>query len=148
MSHRKFASALVLSVSCAMAQAHAQSPTQPASSSSLVQTGFPNVSTISAANAAGLLSYCVKNKHLATSRANPVLHGLMNKPGLSSSSGYTLGQQGRIISAHKRPMAFTEIPQNRKGQACEAVLKRGSTVLAQPQPSTASRPTFSNTGSH
>ena len=139
MLNRKPAFALVLSVFCATAPVHAQSNPNARTSAQLIEAGFPNVATVSPANAAGLLSYCVKNKHLAAPRAEPVLSGLMKRPGLATSSGYQLGQSGHIISASRRAMTFAEIPQASKGQACEAVLKRGSSVPAQ-KPSTASAP--------
>ena len=139
MSDWKVASAMALFVFCASSDADAQSPPNPAGTSASSKSAFPNVSSISPQNAAGLLGYCVKNKYLPAARANAVFSDLMKKPDTATSSGYLLGQKGHIISGHRGPMVFTEIPQELKAQACETVLKRG-TILTQQQPAVLNRP--------
>ena len=144
MSHHKLGSTLVF---CLFATAvQAQSQQKGPSNLSIMQSGFSNVSTVSPGNAGGLLSYCVTHKHLGAQRAATVLNSLKTRPGLSTSSGYLLGQQGIIVSAHRRQMTFSEIPKDLKGQACEAVLKRGSTALTETNAPIASRPTTTAKG--
>ena len=60
--------------------------------------GLPNLSSISPGNAAGVLSYCMKNKVLSGGSPTNALSGLMKKPGVASSSGYATGQAGNIVT--------------------------------------------------
>jgi hypothetical protein len=122
---------VILGVACMAGVASAQLPSAVSSGLSAMQSGFPNVGTISTENAAGLLSYCLKNDLIAPAGASSVMGNLMEKPNIGMSSGYALGEQGKIISANRAPMTFSDIPPNLKGQACEAVLKRGSALLGQ-----------------
>ena len=91
--------------------------------------GAPNISSISPGNAAGLLSYCVKNKYLPESNANSVVNGLLKKPGARSSSAFAAGQKGQIMNAGSAPVAMTEIPHEFQSRACNAVLKKGRSLL-------------------
>ena len=89
----------------------------------------PNVSSISPGNAAGVLSYCVKNKVLGGGNATNVLGGLMKKPGITSSSGYSAGQAGNIVSGQGKKFSLNQVHSHVKSQACNAVLKQAPKFL-------------------
>src|SRR5262249_18292120 len=61
-------------------------------------TALPNVSSMTAGNAAGVLQYCVKNNLVSTSSAGAVLDGLGKKPDLTKSVDYAEGQSGNILT--------------------------------------------------
>ncbi len=102
-------------------------PSIPGTSSIL--KGVPNVSSIGAGNAAGVLSYCVKNKLLGSGQATDVLHGLTKKPGVTSSSGYSSGQAGNILTGQGQKFSLNQVPSQLKSQACNAVLKQAPKLL-------------------
>lgn len=91
--------------------------------------GLPNVSSISAGNAAGVLGYCVKNKVLGGAKSTSVLDGLMKKPGITSSSGYSAGQAGNILTGQGQKFSLNQVPSQLKSQACNAVLKQAPKFL-------------------
>ena len=102
-------------------------PSIPGGSSML--KGIPNVSSISPGNAAGVLGYCVKNKVLSGSGATSTLGNLMKKPGVTSSSGYSAGQAGNIITGKGQKFSLNGVPSQLKSQACNAVLKQAPKFL-------------------
>src|SRR5262245_52768111 len=63
-----------------------------------ITSGLPNVSSMTAGNAAGVLQYCMKNNLVSTSSAGAVLDGLGKKPDLTKSADYTAGQSGKILT--------------------------------------------------
>src|SRR5262245_47121396 len=117
MLHHRLAPALLLCLVCAVGGAQAQSTATPGG---LKKGGAPDISSIGPGNTAGLLNFCVKNKYLPASSANPVVGGLMKKPGARSSSGYAAGQKGQIINGKAAPVAMTEIPHEFQSKACNA----------------------------
>jgi uncharacterized protein DUF2501 len=127
MLHRMLAPALLLCLACAIGPANAQS--SPGPSVGLMKGGAPDISKISAGNTAGLLGFCVKHKYMPASSANPIISGLTKKPGVRSSSGYAAGQKGQIVNDTDRPVAMTEIPHEFQAQACNALLKKGRTLM-------------------
>ena len=124
MLHRTLAPALLVCLACTIDLANAQIAIP-----GLKNGGAPNIASISPGNAAGLLSYCVKNKYLPESSANPVLGGLMKKPGVSSSKTYAAGQKGQILNGSDKPVAMTAIPHEFQNRACSALLKKGRSFL-------------------
>ena len=122
MLHRKLP-ALLLGLACATG------PVQAQSIPGLKSGGAPDISAISPGNAAGLLNFCVKNKYLPSSTANPVVNGLKKKPGAASSAAYAQGQKGQIINGKSKPVAMTEIPHEYQARACNALLRKGKTLL-------------------
>ena len=125
MLHGTLAPALLLCLAFSIGRADAQ----PSLPGGLMKGGAPDISSISAGNAAGLLGFCVKNNYLSESQARPVLGGLMKKPGVRSSSGYAAGQKGQILNRGDPPVPMTEIPHEFQGRACDVLLKKGRTFL-------------------
>jgi len=91
--------------------------------------GLPNLSSISPGNAAGVLSYCMKNKVLSGGSPTNALSGLMKKPGVASSSGYATGQAGNIVTGQGQKFSLNQVPSQMKSQACNAVLKQAPKLL-------------------
>jgi uncharacterized protein DUF2501 len=127
MPYRTLVPALLLCLACSIGAAHAQST--PPTPGGLKKGGAPDISKISAGNAAGLLGFCVKHKYLPASSADPVVNGLVKKPGARSSSGYAAGQKGQIVNGSDKPVAMTEIPHEFQGRACNALLKKGRSLM-------------------
>lgn len=128
MTNRTAAPSLIILLACAFSPAFGQSlPSIPGASS--LMKSVPNVSSISPGNAAGVLSYCVKNKVLGGGNATNVLGGLMKKPGITSSSGYSAGQAGNIVSGQGKKFSLNQVPSQVKSQACNAVLKQAPKFL-------------------
>ena len=115
---------LISSVPAAIAQSL---PSIPGASS--IMKGIPNVSSISPGNAAGVLGYCVKNKVLSGGGATSTLGNLMKKPGITSSSGYSAGQAGNILTGNGQKFSLNQVPGQLKSQACNAVLKQAPKFL-------------------
>ena len=128
MAHLKYASTAFLCFVCASGQANAQGGPLKGLQS-VMGGGLPNISSIGAGNAAGLLGYCVKNKFLSGSSANSVVNGLLKKPGVASSSGYSAGQAGQILNGKAPAMSMSQVPAQLKSQACNMVLKKGGSFL-------------------
>ena len=62
----------------------------------LLGGAMPDIASVGAGNAAGVLSYCVKNKLVNATGASSILGKLTGKPGVKESSGFKLGQTGTI----------------------------------------------------
>lgn len=91
--------------------------------------GLPDVSKMGAPNVAGVLGYCVKNKLLGGDSANSVIDGLKGKAGVTSAPEYSSGQAGNIVTGSGSPVSLDSLPAQLKTQACNAVLKHGSSLL-------------------
>ena len=107
--------------------AAAQMPSMP----SLGGLGrIPSMSGVSQGNAAGLLSYCGKNKLLGSSSgASSTLSTLTRKPGVTSSQDYAAGQAGKILSGKSPGLSLDSVPGPMKSQACDMVLKQAKHFL-------------------
>lgn len=128
MTHRIAALTLVMLFASALSPAASQSlPSIPGVSS--IMKGVPNVSSISSGNAAGVLSYCVKNKVLSGGHATDMLGGLMKNPGITSSSSYAAGKAGNIVTGNGQKFSLSQVPSQVKSQACNAVLKQAPKLL-------------------
>ena len=128
MSNRTAVPALIVLLTCGYSSTIGQSlPSIPGTSS--IMKAVPNVSSISPGNAAGVLSYCVKNKVLRGGNSTNVLNGLMKKPGITSSSGYATGQAGNIVTGQGQKYSLNQVPGQVKSQACNAVLKQAPKFL-------------------
>jgi hypothetical protein len=115
-------------LACAIGQAGAQMP-KMRNAPSMLGSGLPNLSSIGAGNAAGLLGYCVKNKFISGASANPVVSGLMKKPGTTSSNDYAAGLAGQVVNGRGPPMSMNQVPAQMKSKACDMVLKKGATLM-------------------
>ena len=76
----------------ALSAADAQMPKLPGGAGGAV--GLPDVSSVGASNAAGVLSYCARNKLLGGANASSVLGGLTAKPEVKSSPIIELAKPG------------------------------------------------------
>ena len=128
MLNRIAVPALTILLVCSFSTAIGQGiPSIPGGTS--LMKGLPNVSSISPGNAAGVLSYCMKNKVLSGGSATTALNGLIKKPGVASSSGYASGQAGNIVTGQGQKFSLNQVPSQMKSQACNAVLKQAPKLL-------------------
>ena len=91
-------------------------------------SGLPNVSSMSAGNAAGVLHYCMKNQLVSSTSAETVLTKLEHKPQVKSSHDYAAGASGQILGGSK-PMSIAGMQPHMKSQACGMVLKPAKHLL-------------------
>jgi len=92
--------------------------------------GLPDVSKMGAPNVAGVLGYCVKNQLLGSSGAASVIDGLKGRPGVTASPDYRAGEGGNIIAGSgAAPVSLDSLPASVKSQACDLVLKHGTSLL-------------------
>ncbi len=92
--------------------------------------GLPDISKMGVPNVAGVLGYCVKNKVLGSSGAASVIDGLKGKPGVTSSPDFRAGEAGNIIAGDgAAPVSLGSLPSSLKTQACDMVLRHGTSLL-------------------
>jgi Protein of unknown function (DUF2501) len=111
---------LTLALGCAMQPASAQMSAAP------IPSALPNVSAISAGNAAGVLQYCVAKNLVSSTSANAVLDGLNKKPEVTKSADYTAGASGQILGS--KSFSIGSAPSFLQSQACDMVLKQAKTI--------------------
>lgn len=128
MTNRTAAPFLAVLLAVTVPPAVGQSMPKIPGASSLMK-GVPNVSSISPGNAAGVLSYCMKNKVLSGGNATSALNGLVKKPGVKSSSAFSTGQAGNIVTGNGQKYSLNQVPSQVKSQACNAVLKQAPKLL-------------------
>lgn len=100
---------------------HAQMDAAP------IPSVLPSVGSITPANAAGVLQYCVSKNLVSTVSAGAVLDGLTKKPDVTKSPDYSAGQGGQIVGDKK--FALGSAPGYLQSQACNLVLERAKTFL-------------------
>ena len=117
---------ILATVSCAAATlpAQAQLPSLPGGMGGML----PNVSNISAGNAAGILGYCLKGNMLGGSTASSVLGGLTKDPGVKTSPDYTAGLAGNVLGGSS-PISLGQLPNEMTSKACNMVLKQATSLL-------------------
>ena len=128
MLNRKMIIGAVLCCTCAWAPAQAQLPSLP-SGSSMLGGMLPNVSGISAGNAAGVLGYCLQGNMLGGTSATSVLGGLTKNPAVKTSPDYSAGLAGNILGGGGSPFSLGQLPADLKSKACNMVLKQATTLL-------------------
>lgn len=89
---------------------------------------LPNVASAGAGNAAGVLSYCVKNKLVNATSASSVLGKLTGKPGVKDSTGFQLGQTGTLKS-DQGALPIASLKGKVKNKLCDMVLRHATTLL-------------------
>lgn len=89
---------------------------------------LPNVASVGAGNAAGVLSYCVKNKLVNATSASSILGKLTGKPGVKESSGFKLGQAG-TIQTDKNALSLGSLKAKAKNKVCDLVLNHASGLI-------------------
>ena len=113
MSVSHLIAASLMATLCAWQPARAQMSAPP------IPSALPNISSISAANAAGVLRYCVSKQLVSSTSADLVLKSLTAK-----SPDYSAGQQGRILATNGKVFSIPEAPSYLQSQACDLVLTR------------------------
>lgn len=114
---------------------------------------LPNVGSIGAGNAAGLLGYCLKNNLLGqggalgaltggrnTSRAGSttkapatgaqsILQRLTGRQGVQTSPGYAAGQDGEVQAPNGQAFSLDDLGGQAKTRMCSIVLNRAKSFL-------------------
>lgn len=94
----------------------------------LLGGAMPNIASVGAGNAAGVLSYCVKNKLVNATSASSILGKLTGKPGVTESSGFKLGQQG-TIKTDNSALSLSALKSKAKTKACDLVLNHAGSLI-------------------
>jgi len=118
-----FFAILLVGLGAAAAPSHAQM-SLPSLTSAL-----PNVGSMSAGNAAGVLQYCMKNKLVSSTSAGSVLDGLGKQPKLKSSPDFAAGQAGKVMTGKGKSTSISSLQPAMKSQACNMVLKQAKSFL-------------------
>lgn len=105
----------MLGCACSAASAQLSAP-------SLI-SALPDMKSISPANAAGVLQYCVKNNLVSSTATDGVLAPLTAKQGIKGSPEFSAGQAGSIISGGKT-FALGQANDYLKSQACDLVFRQ------------------------
>lgn len=151
--------AFVLSTTAsAQTTAPQSAPTQSGLSSlgglgGLLGGALPNVGSIGAGNAAGLLGYCLKNNLFGqggalgaltggrnTSRAGSttkapatgaqsILQRLTGRQGVQTSPGYAAGQDGEVQAPNGQAFSLDDLGGQVKARMCSIVLNRAKSFL-------------------
>ncbi|TCP88673.1 uncharacterized protein DUF2501 [Sphingomonas sp. PP-CE-1A-559] len=119
----------------------------------LLGGALPNVGSIGAGNAAGLLGYCLKNNLLgqsgalsaltggrnAASRtgsakapatgAQSILQRLTGRQGVQTSPGYAAGQEGEVQAPNGQAFSLDDLGGQVKTRMCSIVLNRAKSFL-------------------
>ncbi|MGV3768704.1 MAG: DUF2501 domain-containing protein [Sphingobium phenoxybenzoativorans] len=106
----------------------------PAQLSGLGQSGLlgailPNVASVGASNAAGVIGYCLKNKFLGGTNAKSVLGKLAGQSGVKSSDGYANGQNGLLQMDGGSSLSLGSLKAKAKSKVCDVVLQHAQSFL-------------------
>ena len=85
--------------------------------------------SVSAGNAAGVLSYCVKNKLLGGTDATSVLGGLTKKPDVAGSDDFKVGETGMLKTGDNSSLSLDCATGKMKSKACNMVLKHAKSLI-------------------
>ena len=94
----------------------------------LLGGALPNVASTGAGNAAGVLSYCVKNKLVNATSANSILGKLTGQPGVRESNGFQLGQTGTLKN-DQGVLPIASLKGKVKTKLCDMVLRHATSLL-------------------
>ncbi|MCP1248608.1 YjjA family protein [Gluconobacter oxydans] len=95
----------------------------------MMSSMLPNISSASTGNVAGVLSYCVQNNYLSGSGATSALSSLTGKQDVTSSSDYTAGQQGQLLTGDSNAFSLSSLKGQMKQKVCNMVLSRAKNLL-------------------
>jgi hypothetical protein len=90
--------------------------------------GLPGIGSVGAGNAAGVLSYCVKNKLVNATSASSVLGRLTGKPGVKESNGFRLGEGG-TVQTEGNGLSLGGLKAKAKTKVCDIVLNHATSLL-------------------
>ena len=116
----------------ALTPAGAQLPDLGGMSGLLKGGGLPNVGTTGAGNAAGLLTYCLKNQLLGGASgtgATSALSALAEKPGVAGSKAFAAGSAGTVVTGQGQQLPIGNLGDQLKGKICGMVLSRAKALL-------------------
>ena len=88
-----------------------------------ILSALPNVASMSPANVAGVLQYCLKNNLVSSAAADPVLAPLTKNKGVTASPDYAAGLEGRMVTPGKN-FAIPGAPSHLRSQACDMVFRQ------------------------
>ena len=103
-------------------------------SSALSALGLGNLSSGTASNAAGVLTYCMKNNYLNADKAAQVKNQLLGKMGLGQKEepkdeGYLSGLSGMVTGSGGKSFNLDKIKGDLKEKACDYVLDNAKSLL-------------------
>ena len=100
----------------------------------LAALGMP--AATSASNAAGVISYCVKNNYLNANKAEQVKEQLLGKLGLNTAKketpkdqGYLAGLAGMVTGSNGQSFSMDKLKGDLKEKACDLVLDNAQSLL-------------------
>ncbi|MEG0445667.1 MAG: DUF2501 domain-containing protein, partial [Comamonas sp.] len=87
-----------------------------------------------ASNAAGVITYCMKNNYLNADKAAQVKDQLLGKLGLGQKEepkdqGYKNGLMGMVTGSNGQTFSLDKIKSNLKEKACDYVLDNAKSLL-------------------
>ncbi|MFT3966493.1 MAG: DUF2501 domain-containing protein [Sphingobium sp.] len=94
----------------------------------LLGGGLPDIGTVGAGNAAGVLGFCLKNKFLGANGAASVLGQLTGKPGVKTSPGYAAGQKG-LLQGNGSSLSLGGLKSQVTTKVCDLVLRQARSFL-------------------
>ena len=103
-------------------------------SSALSALGLGNLSSGTASNAAGVLTYCMKNNYLNADKAAQVKNQLLGKLGLGQKEepkdqGYQNELMGMVTGADGKSFSLDKVKSNLKEKACDFVLDNAKSLI-------------------
>ena len=103
-------------------------------SSALSALGLGNLSSGTASNAAGVLTYCMKNNYLNADKAAQMKDQLLGKMGLGKKEepkdeGYMSGLSGMIKGSNGQTFSLDSVKGQAKEKACDFVLDNAKSLL-------------------
>jgi len=107
---------VAIAIGSAPITAHAQLGTVP------IPDALPSVSSISPANAAGVLQYCMQHDLVSSAVGSTVVDNLTKTPDVAKSHDFATGQLGQILGS--KTFAIGTAPTYLQSAACDMVLKR------------------------
>ena len=94
----------------------------------LLGGALPDVSSVGAGNAAGVLGYCIKNKYLGANGAAGVLDRLKGMTGVTSGPDYAAGQKGQLLTGGSS-FSLTAMKDKLKTKLCDLVLSHAKSLI-------------------
>lgn len=94
-----------------------------------IPSALPNVTSISAGNAAGALQYCLSNQLVSSASAGAVLDGLAKNPDVMKSPDFSVGQEGQILGSGGKTFSVGQAPGYLKSRVCDMVLRQAKHFL-------------------
>jgi hypothetical protein len=111
--------------------ASAQLPSLSGGAGLLKGGGLPGVGSASMGNAAGVLSYCIKNKLLGAGGggdASSVLGKLTGDKAVPASPDYSQGAAGLLQTGKASTFSLDSVTGGLKSKLCDMVLQRGKSL--------------------